>query len=96
MICTKNIKNTLQFFSIFRFFSRSARCLTNQKKNTKHSITCSDLDIDDNVSHVEGSTTVMSAGESESESENEPNELETEVTETPYIHTPEDEFGAVS
>jgi hypothetical protein len=54
------------------------------------------LDIDDNVSHVEGSTTVMSAGESESESENEPNELETEVTETPYIHTPEDEFGAVS
>jgi hypothetical protein len=56
------------------------------------------LDIDDNVSHLveEGSTTVMSAGESESESENEPNELESEVTETAYIHTAEDEFGAVS
>lgn len=56
------------------------------------------MDIDDNASHLveEGSTTVMSAGESESESENEPNELESDVTETPYIHTAEDEFGAVS
>lgn len=56
------------------------------------------MDIDDNMSHVEGSTTVMSAGESESESENDQVELmlEQDVTETPYIHTPEDEFGAVS
>jgi hypothetical protein len=54
------------------------------------------LDIDDNASHVEGSTTVMSAGESESESENEPIEQEIEIPETPYIQTQEDEFGAVS
>lgn len=47
------------------------------------------------MSHVEGSTTVMSAGESDTESEAE-QEQETEVAETPYIHTPEDEFGAVS
>lgn len=51
------------------------------------------------MSHVEGSTTVMSAGESESESENDQGDqmmLEQDVAETPYIHTPEDEFGAVS
>lgn len=57
------------------------------------------MDIDDNMSHVEGSTTVMSAGESESESENDQGDqmmLEQDVAETPYIHTPEDEFGAVS
>lgn len=53
------------------------------------------MDIDDNVSHVEGSTTVMSAGESESESENELFE-EAEIAETPYIQMAEDEFGAVS
>lgn len=51
--------------------------------------------MEDNVSHVEGSTTVMSAGESETESENE-QEQEVEIAETPYIHAPEDEFGAVS
>ena len=54
------------------------------------------MDIDDNASHVEGSTTVMSAGESESESENDIVEVEPDVAETPYIVTPEDEFGAVS
>jgi hypothetical protein len=91
VICVQTSLNHSAIFLHFPLLFRSARCLTN--KNTKHK---SDLDIDDNVSHVEGSTTVMSAGESESESENEPNELETEVTETPYIHTPEDEFGAVS
>jgi hypothetical protein len=47
------------------------------------------------MSHVEGSAVVMSAGESDSESDDQI-EQETEVTETPYIHTPEDEFGAVS
>lgn len=51
--------------------------------------------MEDNVSHVEGSTTVMSAGESETESDNE-QEQEVEIAETPYIHTSEDEFGAVS
>lgn len=51
--------------------------------------------MDDNVSHVEGSTTVMSAGESESESD-EQDIPEADVPETPYIYTPEDEFGAVS
>lgn len=51
--------------------------------------------MDDNVSHVEGSTTVMSAGESESESD-EQEAPEADVPETPYIYTPEDEFGAVS
>ena len=56
----------------------------------------SDLDIDDNVSHVEGSTTVMSAGESETDSDNDQLEMEFETAETPYIHTPEDEFGDVS
>lgn len=47
------------------------------------------------MSHVEGSTIVMSAGESDSDSEVD-QEQEAEVAETPYIHTPEDEFGAVS
>lgn len=54
-----------------------------------------DNDLEDNVSHVEGNTTVMSAGESETESDNEV-EQEVEIAETPYIHAPEDEFGAVS
>lgn len=54
------------------------------------------MDIDDNVSHVEGSNAVMSAGESESESDTDQLEPEVDVTETPYTHTPEDEFGAVS
>jgi hypothetical protein len=54
------------------------------------------LDIDDNTSHVEGSTNVMSAGETESDSETEIVEQESEFSETAYIHTPEDEFGAVS
>lgn len=55
-----------------------------------------DLDIDDNVSHVEGSTTLISAGESDSESENDQNEPEVDIAETPYIQQNEDEFGAVS
>lgn len=56
-----------------------------------------DLDIDDNASHVEGSTIVMSAGESETESDGEQiDTLEPEISETPYILTPEDEFGDVS
>lgn len=38
----------------------------------------------------------MSAGESESESETELIEQIADVAETPYIHMPEDEFGAVS
>lgn len=53
------------------------------------------MDIDDNTSHVEGSTNIMSAGETESESENDQMEQETEYPETAYIHTSEDEFGAV-
>ncbi|KAL7017631.1 hypothetical protein ACKWTF_010458 [Chironomus riparius] len=54
-----------------------------------------DLDIDDNASHVEGSTTVvMSAGETESESENEPIDLADECQETAYIQQYEEEFGA--
>lgn len=51
--------------------------------------------MEDNVSHVEGCNTVMSAGESESESD-EQEVPEADVPETPYIYTPEDEFGAVS
>ena len=55
------------------------------------------MDIDDNASHVEGSTTVvMSAGETESESENEQIELPDECPETAYIQQNEEEFGAVS
>lgn len=55
------------------------------------------MDIDDNASHVEGSTTVvMSAGETESESENEPIDQVDECQETAYIQQYEDEFGAVS
>lgn len=53
-------------------------------------------DIDDNTSHVEGSTAVMSAGESESESETDIVEVEPEISETPYIPQVENEFGAVS
>lgn len=55
------------------------------------------MDIDDNNSHVEGSTTVMSAGESESDSD--VGDLMGDVVEYPetiYVETPEDEFGAVS
>lgn len=61
---------------------------------TKHK----DLDIDDNMSHVEGSTTLISAGESESESDNDQIEPEIDIAETPYIQQDEfgDEFGAVS
>lgn len=61
---------------------------------TKHK----DLDIDDNMSHVEGSTTLISAGESESESDNDQIEPEVDIAETPYIQQDEfgDEFGAVS
>lgn len=56
-----------------------------------------DLDIDDNASHVEGSTTVMSAGETESDSENEPEqENGSDYPETPYIGYIEEEFGTVS
>jgi hypothetical protein len=55
------------------------------------------LDIDDNTSHVEGSTAVMSAGESESESETDIVDVaETDINETPYIPQNENEFGAVS
>ena len=55
------------------------------------------MDIDDNASHVEGSTTVvMSAGETESESENEPIDQPDECQETAYIQQYEEEFGAVS
>lgn len=55
-----------------------------------------DLDIDDNASHVEGSTTVMSAGETESDSENEPEQETNEYPETPYVHIPEDDlYGTV-
>lgn len=71
-------------FSVFRFFT--IFLLTNKDL---------DNDLEDNVSHVEGNTTVMSAGESETESDNEV-EQEVEIAETPYIHAPEDEFGAVS
>lgn len=53
-------------------------------------------DIDDNTSHVEGSTAVMSAGESESESETDIVEVEPDISETPYIPQVENEFGAVS
>lgn len=53
-------------------------------------------DIDDNTSHVEGSTAVMSAGESESESETDVVEVEPDICETPYIPQAELEFGAVS
>lgn len=53
-------------------------------------------DIDDNTSHVEGSTAVMSAGESESESETDIVEVEPDICETPYIPQIENEFGAVS
>lgn len=78
-------KQDLQFFSPFLASFRSFL------------LTYKDLDNDmeDNVSHVEGSTTVMSAGESETESENE-QEQDIEIAETPYIHAQEDEFGAVS
>lgn len=55
------------------------------------------MDIDDNTSHVEGSTAVMSAGESESESETDiVDATESDITETPYIPQNENEFGAVS
>lgn len=54
-----------------------------------------DLDIDDNASHVEGSTTVMSAGETESDSD-EQIEMEIENPETPYVQENEHEFGVVS
>jgi hypothetical protein len=53
------------------------------------------LDIDDNASHVEGSTTVMSAGETESDSENEPEFETNEYPETPYVQVAEEEFGNV-
>lgn len=38
---------------------------------------------------------MMSAGESESESDADQLEPEVDVAETPYIQTPEEEFGAV-
>lgn len=51
------------------------------------------MDIDDNASHVEGSTTIMS--ETESDSENEPEQDSNEYAETPYVQIPEEEFGTV-